>query len=384
MYPAIGTSDRSIGRFGGRRDIDTLIHRAIWPSRHRGGAGFRLIQEFHRPPVVARAYSPAWRWSLRSTRHRLFLLLFLLVVATRGAAAQTPVPESTAPQASLVEVRLVDGSVLFGTVESDTRDELVIRTLAGLIVRVERRQIASLRPARGSVVEGEFRRYDSNATRLMFAPTGRTLRKGEGYVGVFEFLLPFVQVGVTDRFSFGAGTPLIFFGDESSRPVWLTPKYQLINRDRLTASIGLMHFVVFGDDVRAGMAYGVVTHGTADNAWTLGGAWAYANYRDTEYRGDCFGPPPTRMVPCQAVQVRQTHGSPVVMVGGEQRVTRRVKLLSENYLFKEGGIASAGVRFLGDRLSADLGVFAPLGVDGFVVVPIVNFVWSFGGEGQQD
>jgi hypothetical protein len=67
------------------------------------------------------------------------------------------------------------------------------------------------------------------------------------------------------------------------------------------------------------------------------------------------------------------------MAGGEHRLGRRVKLVTENYAVNGGAIVSAGVRFLGDRLSADLGVFAPLTGEGtFVLAPIVNFVWTFG------
>ena len=67
------------------------------------------------------------------------------------------------------------------------------------------------------------------------------------------------------------------------------------------------------------------------------------------------------------------------MVGGEHRVSRRMKLITENYAFKRGAILSAGVRFLGEQLSADLGVFTPVtGEDIFVLAPIVNFVWTFG------
>lgn len=38
---------------------------------------------------------------------------------------------------------------------------------------------------------------------------------------------------------------------------------------------------------------------------------------------------------------------------------------------------SAGVRFMGQRLSADLGLATPLGLDEFFVFPMVNFVWTF-------
>lgn len=66
------------------------------------------------------------------------------------------------------------------------------------------------------------------------------------------------------------------------------------------------------------------------------------------------------------------------MVGGEHRLTRRLKFVTENYFFEEGGLVSGGIRFMGDRLSADLGLFAPLDADFFFAAPMVNFVWKFG------
>jgi hypothetical protein len=64
--------------------------------------------------------------------------------------------------------------------------------------------------------------------------------------------------------------------------------------------------------------------------------------------------------------------------GGEHRVSRRVKLVTENYVFSGGGSGSVGVRFLGERLSADLELVVPLGAGVIVAVPMVNFVWQFG------
>ena len=40
-----------------------------------------------------------------------------------------------------------------------------------------------------------------------------------------------------------------------------------------------------------------------------------------------------------------------------------------------GGILSGGVRFIGDRLSADVGLAVPLNVGALVAFPIVNFVY---------
>jgi len=273
-----------------------------------------------------------------------------------------------------MEVRLLDGSIIYGVITSETVDRIVVRTIAGVVVEVPRAQIASLKPAAGTVVDGEFRSADSNATRLLFSPTGRSLKKGQGYVGVYEIILPFVQVGITDRLSLGFGTPLVFVGDETGRPVWVTPKYQFFASERVNAAAGVMHFSVFGEDSNVGVAYTVATVGTDDNAWTAGAGWAYSRYYENEYPS-CFAGPGGS---CDPVRVEKAEGSLVAMLGAERRLSRRVKFISENYAFNSGGIVSAGVRFLGERLSADLGVFAPVGVEEFVVLPVVNFVWTFG------
>ena len=70
-------------------------------------------------------------------------------------------------------------------------------------------------------------------------------------------------------------------------------------------------------------------------------------------------------------------GSGVVMIGGEHRVSRRVKLVTENYVFKGGGFASGGLRFFGEKLSADFGLVVPLFEDETFVFPMINIVRKF-------
>ena len=315
------------------------------------------------------------------------MLLLASPAAARVAQDAAP-PTAPAAAPTLVELRLNDGSVIYGVVERETPDRLLLRTIAGATVEVSRTQIVSIEPARGRVVDGEFWHADANATRLFFAPTGRSLERGTGYIGVYEFLLPFVQVGVTDRLSLGVGTPLLFVGDEVSRPVWVTPKYQVYSDDRASAAVGVMHFFVLGESSRVGLAYAVGTLGTDDNALSFGAGWAYARYREDDTSSCAARPPGPPGVPeppappldCSPVQTTEVVGSPVLMVGGERRLSRRLKLISENYAFEDGGIVSIGIRFLGERLSADLGVFAPISRDDdvFLLAPIVNFVWTFG------
>ena len=191
---------------------------------------------------------------------------------------------------------------------------------------------------------------DPNATRLFFAPTGRSLRRGQTYLGVYEFLMPFVQVGVTDQFSIGGGTPLVFGLDNGERPFWITPKLQIAKTSSTEVAVGVLHAFNAGGD-GGGVAYVVGTSGTARGSFTLGGGLGYGN---------------------------DGGRSGIVMLGGERQVRRNLKIMSENYLWKDGnGVASAGVRFFGERLSADLAIGFPLGADEFFAFPIVNFVYLF-------
>ncbi len=310
---------------------------------------------------------------------RLILMASLLLpVASLAQAGQAPTAQVAAP--AIFELRLHDGSVAYGFVEAEDTDHVVFRTIAGVRIDVKRSDIASMKAARGQVVDGKFRPSDSNATRLLFGPTGRALRKGEGYVGVYEFLLPFVQVGVTDRFSIGAGSPLIFVGDGADHPVWVTPKYQFYRGARTSAAAGVMHFFAFGASERVGIAYAVETTGTDDSAFSAGLGWAYARYTETDRSCTPSGAPgaPPSLVCGETGRRTETHGSAVLMLGGEHRVSRRIKVVTENYAFEAGGIVMVGVRFLGDRLSADLGLVSPITGDGFFAGPVVNFVWTFG------
>lgn len=298
-----------------------------------------------------------------TTCARIFLSTAgILFGAIAGAQAQTP-PVAQPPAAAIVvtppgeiqELVLRDGTQATGRVEKIDGALVTFRTTSGAAIEVDASKILSIKPATGRIVNDSYWPADSNPTRLFFAPTGRSLKRGESYFGVYEFVMPFVQFGVTDRISVGGGTPL-FFGDGGEHPFWVTPKVQLLSAPRTQAAIGVMHFMNVGDG-SFGIAYGAVTQGSADSAVTAGLGWAYERYDDGA-------------------------GTAVVMLGGEHRVSRRTKLITENYFFEGGGFASAGVRFLGERLSADLSLAVPLGIDEFFAFPMINFVWKFDSKGS--
>ena len=90
-------------------------------------------------------------------------------------------------------------------------DVVAFRTTVGSDLEVARSQVATVGVVAGRVVKGTFWPADPNTTRLLFGPTARALKRGDSYLAVSQVSLPFVQVGLTDRISVGAGT-LPYFG----------------------------------------------------------------------------------------------------------------------------------------------------------------------------
>jgi hypothetical protein len=275
--------------------------------------------------------------------------------ASAAFAQQADVPSAAPSQmkASAVhELVLVDGSRLYGVVEKDADGEVVFRTHSGTLMTVPRSQVRSLRRVEGTMQKGEFMPADPNGTRLFYGPTARSLRKGEVYLGVYELMMPVVQVGVTDRLSIGGGTPLVFGIDDWERPFWITPKFQVFNTGNTQAAVGVLH-AFDTDGEGGGVAYGVMTRGNTLGSVTGGAGMAYATAGGRTW---------------------------VVMVGGERTMHRHIRFVTENHFWGGAdagrGVLSAGVRFFGEKLAADLAVIVPLVEDTFAF-PMLNFVYVF-------
>lgn len=300
--------------------------------------------------TTARALPPELKTRLRVQITAWLVAVVAVVALSAPLAAQAGPPEIPEPGETLYEIDLVDGSRLYARITSVEGDRIVLTTEGGSRVEVDRAQIRRLEPARGEVVEGEFWSEDPSGTRLFFTSTGRSLRRGEAYVGTYLIVLPFAAVGVTDRLTIGAGAPVMFGELE---PFYVAPKLQLVNAARAQVSAGVLAF--FFDDEVVGVTYGVGTFGTPDRALTAGVGFGFS--------GDDF------------------ESEPVGMVGGEVRVDRRVKLLTENYFLpsETGAALSGGIRFFGDRFAADVGVAAALGGnESFCCLPLLNVSYAFG------
>lgn len=286
--------------------------------------------------------------------HRILMGALLLVAVAFGPATAGA---QAAPQTTgLVEVVLRDGSRLVGHIVSDDAGRLVLKTVAGADVTVPRDQVQSVAPAAGTIVGSEFRRDDALASKLFLGPTGRSLRRGEGYFAIDALAVPVFQVGITDRLSLGVGKPFWFF----TPAFWITPKFQIYRGDSTSVATGVLHLVVpdFGG---GGVGYVVATRGTRDNAVTIGGGWLYGRDEDG----------------------KNAEGAPLLIIGGEHRTGRRSKIVTENYIFKGGALVTVGGRFIGRTFSAEVGAIVPLVGGPAIPGPFFNFIWHTRASGTR-
>ena len=95
------------------------------------------------------------------------------------------------PDPDLVQILyLKDGSQLIGSITVIRENEIDFKTDLGVLT-VPIANIKRIKEVLASAIkEGEHWFPNPNSTRLYFAPTGRMLRKGEGY---FCGLLPFLS-----------------------------------------------------------------------------------------------------------------------------------------------------------------------------------------------
>lgn len=176
-----------------------------------------------------------------------------------------------------------------------------------------------------------------NGNRLFFAPTARGLRQGEASLqDVSVYFLGF-NYGLTNNFSLGGYVSLVPGLSPSEQLLVLTPKVSFPLSEKVHVGAGLLYaripnFDSNGSGTGAGIGYGLVTYGSADNNLTFGLGYGF---------------------------VEGTIGStPLLQLGGQARVSRRISLISENYLLanSHAGVGGLyGIKINWRRTSLGLG-----------------------------
>jgi hypothetical protein len=293
------------------------------------------------------------RLALRAT-----LLAGLLAAALTPAAAAQDTSATRnlqpSPDSQLMAVTLKDGSTLIGRVLEVTPTVVRFRSAVGES-SIPRDAIVSVRiTAAGNAHGGEYWPEDPSRTRLFFAPTGRMLRKGEGYFSDAYVFFPSFQGGLSDRFTLGGGASLIPGLGIDEQVFYFTPKVGLVASDRVNVAVGALVAGVgaISDEGPFGIGYGVATFGGEDANVTAGAGFGFAQTSTSQA---------------------------VLMLGGSTRVSRNIAFVSENYLYTGRGstaLLSGGIRFLGEKLAVDLAGFTT-GEGDIPIVPYLAFIYRF-------
>jgi hypothetical protein len=298
---------------------------------------------------------------------RLTLVSAVLFAAPSAYAQQqsSPPPDSIVRQ--VVHTR--DGSAIVGRVVAEDSASIRVETSAGVLT-IARSNVRSIDTIRASDMhEGEYWFPNANRTRLFFGPTGRTLSSGEGYYMNTYLVLQSFAGGLTDNVTLGGGFSLLPGVDPTEWLYYVTPKVGVYQTENVNVALGALAGTVANASSNGfGILYGVATKGGPNSSVSVGAGYGFAG--------------------------SSLSSRPVLMIGGEQRVTRRVALLTENYLYASRrsnvscvstcpndahGVVSYGLRFLGEKLSVDFAFFnVPGDVDWvFPGIPYVSFSAKF-------
>lgn len=279
--------------------------------------------------------------------------LIIVLLLRQEALAQ----QDTLQAPAIYRVILKDGLEILGTMGTSDTSSVEFTSLSKIAMVIPRSQITSIVRLSGTEVEGKFQQSDPNYTRLFFSPTGRPLKNGQGYFALYELFFPFLAVGIGDVVTLAGGVSIL--PGAKGQIVYVAPKITPVHLKNIDLAAGVLYMhPTTGNSSGLGIVYTVGTYGSVDRALTVGLGWGFSS--------------------------SELANKPVLMLGGELRISGSIKIITENWIPPEGDLViySFGFRFFGEKLAADLGFIRPsqFTSDGFPFVPWLGFSYNFGGK----
>lgn len=275
----------------------------------------------------------------------VFITMLLIGITNNYAqvSAQLHVPDSGYVQI----LNTNDGSTFVGKIKTIGSEDIVFVTSVGEL-NIKIFNINSIEDVLETAIkEGAYWFSDPNSSRLFFAPKGNMLKKGEGYFQDIWLFFVSASYGFTDNITVGLGTIVI----PEAKTYYITPKVGIMSTENFHLAAGAL--VISIDKHTAGILYGVGSYGSDDANVTLGLGYGFAD-------GDLAE-------------------KPMVSLGFEKRLSRRMAFISENWLFPgfDEPLISYGIRFFGEDLAVDLAFFNSLTDPYFPGFPYLDFVYNF-------
>lgn len=190
--------------------------------------------------------------------------------------------------------------------------------------------------------ECNYRFKDPNETRLFFAPTGRSLKSGKGYIALFEVFLPVLGYGITDYIDLAGGI--------TYQLAYANLKITPFQNEYFATSFGNL-FMTFtsNDKQNVNIVYSVNSVYYKNISLSVGAGF------ETVIK------------------------TPVLMLGCEWQTSDHTKLISESWFIRNSdwNMSTIGIRVFGKHLAADLAIAIFRENTDFPFVPWISFALNF-------
>jgi hypothetical protein len=302
-------------------------------------------------------------YSVSASKATVFTVITIISLCLASPArGQLSKGSFIVPDSNTVQiVTMRDGSSFIGRTMAVSDTTVTIKTDMGVLT-LPISKIESIKEvAKGSVKGGKYWFPNTNQTRLFVGPTGRMLKKGDGYISDIYAFFPGFSYGITNNITIGGGFSLFPGVGFDKQLFYLTPRIGTALNQKLSVAASALIVRVpvgggneFDNATTVGVLFGSATLGSSDNGFTAGLGFGFADGKFAD--------------------------KPAVELGGEFRVARRLAFVTENWIFPEVDepLMSYGMRFLGEKLTVDLALFNLLGDDAvFPGIPYIDFVWNF-------
>lgn len=292
---------------------------------------------------------------------RILLFLFWMASVTLIAAPTARAQNVESSSDSLVTVTTKDGETYVGVIAAEDQATITIRTTSGVVIQIPRNQISTMSWVQPSKPEALHWRRDPNYSRLLFAPTGRPLERGDGYFSDHYVFLVGVAGGLTDQIGALVGMSIVPGIGLDEQVFYVAPKIGYQFSETFAASLGTVFFNA--SDVSGGILWGISTFGRVEASLTAGVGLGYVKEEaDSDY---------------------ELSEDPIILIGGAVQISNSMSFISENWLIT--GLEpsempfSIALRFFGDRLSADFG-FLLIGevLQEGLPIPWLSISYNFG------
>lgn len=265
----------------------------------------------------------------RINRECFILFILLMILGQKPIYSQANLSDS---QPKKVLITLKDGSILQGIVLTENAQEISLVADNIGTITIKKDQIKSLVPLDSlNLRKGNYWFPNPNYSRYFIGP-GIQLKKGDGYYQNIDLSLNTVSYGITNFLSMGGGLEL--YSTLSGHPIFiLMPKLGFKVGKSLWVGGGILYlnaFEGFGNFGGLGIGYGSASIGNENSNVSLGVGWGFVGSMWSE--------------------------KPIITLSGMTRVSRRIGLVTENWFIPNYSIFSYGVRFMGEKISIDLGL----------------------------